>query len=100
MTHIDRTMAIPYYSAMINLNINEAKAHLSSYLARAAKGEKIVICKRNKPVAEILPIKAATTRRKRPIGLAAKDYPSFTIDNKFFDPLPEDILDAFTGQER
>jgi len=81
---------------MINLNINEAKAHLSTYLARAAKGEKIVICKRNKPVAEIRPIKS-TAKGKRPIGLAAMEYPSLTIDKAFFEPLPTEVLDAFTG---
>ncbi len=83
---------------MINLNINEAKAHLSSYLARAAKGERIVICKRNKPVAEILPIKV-TVKQNRPIGLAAKEYPFLVIDKGFFEPLPKEILDAFTGLE-
>lgn len=81
---------------MINLNINEAKAHLSSYLAKAAKGEKIVICKRNKPVAEIIPIKPTATG-KRPIGLAAKEYPFFTISKGFFEPLPQEIVNAFSG---
>ena len=80
---------------MLNLTINEAKVHLSSHLARAAKGEKIVICKRNKPVAESHPIKI-TTKGKRPIGLAAMEYPSFAIDQAFFEPLPPEILSAFT----
>lgn len=93
---LDMVMFLAYNGTMINLNINEAKAHLSSYLARAAKGEKIVICKRNKPVAEILAIKSPG-KKKRPIGLAAKEYPSFAIDKAFFEPLPQEMLDAFSG---
>ena len=38
---------------MIKLNIHEAKTHLSKYLAKLAKGETIVLCKRNTPIAEI-----------------------------------------------
>jgi prevent-host-death family protein len=81
---------------MISMNINEAKSHFSSALARVARGETIVLCKRNKPVAEIRPVREAIKKR-RPIGLAAKEYPGFTIDESFFEPLPEDIVDAFSG---
>jgi hypothetical protein len=37
---------------MIRLNIHEAKTHLSRYLDRLAKGEKIMLCKRNVPITE------------------------------------------------
>jgi prevent-host-death family protein len=82
---------------MITMNINEAKTHLSGALAKVAKGETVVICNRNKPVAEIRPIRE-TLKKKRSIGLAAKEYPGFTIDKRFFEPLPEDFVDAFSGQ--
>jgi len=81
---------------MITMNINEAKAHLSSALEKVARGETVVLCKRNKPVAEIRPVKEPL-REKRPIGLAGKQYPAFTIDQSFFEPLPDDIIKAFVG---
>lgn len=81
---------------MISMNINEAKAHLSSALEKVARGETVVLCKRNKPVAEIRPVKEPL-REKRPIGLAGKQYPDFTIDKSFFEPLPDDIVKAFAG---
>lgn len=79
---------------MIRLNIHEAKTHLSKYLDQLAKGETIVLCKRNTPVAEIRPLAAPRTTR-RPIGLAKK---KLKISKKFFDPLPGDLLDAFEGK--
>ncbi|MDH4194216.1 MAG: type II toxin-antitoxin system prevent-host-death family antitoxin, partial [Nitrospirota bacterium] len=38
---------------MIKLNIHEAKTHLSRYLDKLKKGETIILCKHNEPVAEI-----------------------------------------------
>jgi prevent-host-death family protein len=88
-------MFVSYNKVMITMNINEAKTHLSGVLAKVAKGETVVLCKRNKPVAEIRPIRE-TLKKKRPIGLAAKEYPTFTVDKSFFEPLPDDIIDAFS----
>ena len=41
---------------MIRLNIHEAKTHLSKHLRRVKKGETIILCERNVPIAEIRPI--------------------------------------------
>ncbi len=79
---------------MTRLNIHEAKTHLSKYLDRVAKGETIVLCKRNTPVAEIRPLPPARTT-PRPIGLAKN---KLKIPKKFFDPLPGNLLDAFEGK--
>ena len=38
---------------MIKLNVHEAKTHLSKYLAKLKAGERILLCKRNHPIAEI-----------------------------------------------
>jgi antitoxin (DNA-binding transcriptional repressor) of toxin-antitoxin stability system len=54
---------------MIKVNIQQAKTHLSEYLDRLAKGETIILCKRNVPVVEIRPL-PRTRQTKRPIGLA------------------------------
>jgi antitoxin (DNA-binding transcriptional repressor) of toxin-antitoxin stability system len=80
---------------MIKLNIHEAKTHLSKYLERLAKGETILLCKRNEPIAEIRPI-IRPRKTPRPIG-GAKG--KFKIPRKFFDPLPEDVLDSFYGRK-
>lgn len=79
---------------MIRLNIHEAKTHLSSYLARLEAGETIVLCRRNKPLAEIRGLKQARTE-PRPMGLAKGKV---HIDDAFFEPLPDAILDAFEGR--
>lgn len=83
---------------MINLNINEIKTRFSSCISKVSKGETVVVCKRNVPIAVIKPI-AALPNKKRPIGLAGKEYPDFEISDAFFEPLPEDILAAFNGED-
>ena len=78
---------------VIKLNIHEAKTHLSRYLEGLKPGDVIVLCKRNVPVAEIRPL-PPERKTRRPIGLAKG---MFTVPKSFFDPLPDDLLDAFEG---
>lgn len=53
------------------VNIHEAKAHFSEYLAAVEAGETVVIARRNKPIAKLVPIAQEETPAKlRPIGLA------------------------------
>jgi prevent-host-death family protein len=84
---------------MPQLNISEVKSHFSATIARVTAGETVIVCNRNKPVAEIRPIKKQKNVRKRPIGLAGKEYPDWDIGDGFFDPLPDDILSYFTGEK-
>jgi prevent-host-death family protein len=76
---------------MIVVNVHEAKARLSEYLDAVERGERVVICRRNRPVAELRPSPAAR-REPRPIGL---DRGRLTVSPSFFDPLPDDLLEAF-----
>ena len=78
---------------MIRLNVHEAKTHLSRYLDRVLKGETIILCKRNHPVAEI---RGLTTPRKtkRPVGLASGQL---KVPTAFLEPLPDELLKAFEG---
>ena len=80
---------------MIRLNIHEAKTHLSRYLDRLAKGEKILLCKRNMPIAEIRPL-PPERRTQRPIGLAKG---AFQVPPAFFEPLPNELTAAFHGED-
>ena len=78
---------------MIKLNIDEVKTHLSKYLSRLKPGERILLCKRNQPVAEITPLPQVPAR-PRPIGLAKG---RFAVPRSFFEPLPEGLLRTFEG---
>ena len=75
---------------MIVINIHEAKAKLSEYLDAVAHGERVVICKRNRPVAELRAVEKKRTK-PRPLGGAK----GIVIPPSFFDPMPDDFLDAF-----
>lgn len=81
---------------MIKLNIHEAKTHLSRYLEKLARGETILLCKRNIPIAEIRPL-PQQRKTKRPIGLAKG---KFKVPPEFFEPLPPELVDVFHGQDR
>lgn len=80
---------------MIKVNIFEVKAKLSQYLDQLAKGERVVICRRNHPVAELVRIDAARTA-PRAIG-GAKGQ--FTVPPSFFEPLPVEVIDSFYPTE-
>lgn len=77
------------------VNIFDAKARLSELLDDAARGERIVICKRNQPVAELRPI-ARPRATIRPLGLAAG---TVAVPATFFDPLPESMVETFEATE-
>ncbi len=76
---------------MIVFNIYEAKAKLSEYLDAVVAGERVVICKRNHPVAELRAVEQKRTQ-PRPIG-GAKGQVS--IPPSFFEPMPDEFLDTF-----
>lgn len=80
---------------MITLNLNQAKTHLSECISQAEAGETVVICKRNKPVAELRAI-PQPQKKARPIGLLKGQ---FSVPEGFFEPLPEEIIAAFEGRE-
>ena len=82
-------------TTVIRVDIGEAKTHLSRYLARVRAGETVVVCRRNEPIAEILPI-AQQSSEPRPFGLSRG---RFSVPASFFDPLPEAVLGAFDGGE-
>jgi prevent-host-death family protein len=78
------------------VNLHEAKAHLSELLDRVEAGETVVICRRNKPVAELKPVPPSRLAEPRPIGLAKG---TISIPPSFCEPLPGEILASFEGQE-
>lgn len=69
------------------VNVHEAKAQLSELLERASRGEQIVIAKRGRPVARLVPVEDRSPRRP---GLAKG-----RVTDAFFEPLPDDELAAW-----
>ena len=81
---------------MIQANIHEIKSKLSEYLAAVLKGETVIIARRNVPIAEIKPI-AAVQRTPRPLGQGPKED-NYELAESFWDPLPEELLEALGGK--
>ena len=76
---------------MIVVNVYEAKAKLSEFLEAVAGGDRVIICKRNHPVAELRAVAAARTE-PRPVG-GAKGR--LDVPPAFFEPLPDELAEAF-----
>ena len=89
----DLTNSLDYYQVMKKVNVHEAKAGLSALLDEVAAGGTVVICRRNVPLAELRGLPAERTRRRR-IGLLQ----GFEVAPSFFDPLPEELIHAFSGR--
>ncbi len=78
----------------MEVNIHEAKTHLSRLLQRVAAGEEITIARAGTPVARLVAIEAKN--KTRPLGM---DRGRIWIADDFDAPLPEDLLKAFYGGE-
>ena len=79
---------------MKQVNIHDARTHLSSLLRRVAAGAEITIANRGVPVARLVPI---PPNHPRKLGIFRGQI---TIPDDFDAPLPDDILDAFEGKPR
>ena len=49
---------------MLQINIHEAKTHLSSLVEKAANGEPFVIAKAGKPMVNVVPFKHPTKKQR------------------------------------
>jgi prevent-host-death family protein len=74
---------------MAEVNVHEAKTHLSRLLQRVAAGEEIIISRAGKPIARLVPIRQAVTRT---FGI---DRGLFEIPDDFDAALPPEVLAAF-----
>jgi antitoxin (DNA-binding transcriptional repressor) of toxin-antitoxin stability system len=79
---------------MIHVDVQQMQADLPTYLDAVARGETVVVCKDNQPVAELRPV-APAAPSKRPLGLGRG---MGEVRPTFFDPLPPDELAAFNGE--
>ncbi len=69
------------------VNMHQAKTHLSRLVERAGRGEEIVIAKAGKPIAKLT---AFDSRRERKPGLVKG-----RLTKAFFEPLPADEIEAW-----
>ena len=76
------------------ISVDEIKRDLPKFLKRVESGEKLVIMKEGRPLAEIEPVKQGDSK-VRPYGLCDED---FTVPDDFDAPLPEDIIKEFEGK--
>lgn len=76
----------------MQVNVHEAKTHLSRLLERVAGGEEIVIAKAGKPIAKLVPYKETL----EPRTLGGWEGRVWMADD--FDELPEEIAAAFRGE--
>ncbi|MBI2423514.1 MAG: type II toxin-antitoxin system Phd/YefM family antitoxin [Candidatus Hydrogenedentes bacterium] len=77
---------------MIQVNMHDAKTHLSQLVERVAEGEEIVIAKAGKPVARLIAFVPLATPRQ-PGAWRGRVH---MADD--FDTLPEELLKAFDGE--
>lgn len=79
---------------MLMVNIADAKAKLSEYVDAVGRGEQVIICNRNRPVAELRAIEAP---RVGPRDLTPM-FPGETfMTDAFFEPMTEDELREWEG---
>jgi len=76
---------------MSQVNIHQAKTHLSRLVKEAANGKEIVIAIAGKPAARLVAIESAPAKRRKPGRLKGK----IRISDDFDAPLPDELLQQF-----
>jgi prevent-host-death family protein len=74
----------------MEINIHQAKTHLSRLLEKVALGEEVIIAKSGRPIAKLVPFEAGNYKRK--LGTAKGD---FIVPDDFDTPLPPEIEESF-----
>ncbi|WP_425991758.1 type II toxin-antitoxin system Phd/YefM family antitoxin [Brevundimonas sp. TWP2-3-2] len=80
---------------MATVTVHHAKTHLSKLIAAAERGEEVIIARGNKPAVRISAIEPADVRPKRQFG-SMKGL--ISIDDRFFEPLPEEDILLWEGR--
>jgi antitoxin (DNA-binding transcriptional repressor) of toxin-antitoxin stability system len=75
---------------MATVSVHEAKTHLSRLIEKVLAGEEVVIARNKEPVVRLV---REGPPKKKPLVGALKGQ--ITFDDSFFDPLPEEELNAW-----
>jgi prevent-host-death family protein len=76
----------------MEINIHQAKTHLSRLLRQVANGEEVTIARAGVPVARLVPV--TKKQNIRPLGFARGEV---WVADDFDAPLPDDLLAQFYG---
>ena len=79
---------------MTVVTIHKAKTELSKLLKLVEAGEEVIIARGDKPIARLSPMEPPKKKSRGEGAWAGK----FTLPDSFFDPLPDDELDAWEGK--
>lgn len=84
----------------ITITIHAAKTQLSKLIAKVEAGEEVIIARGEKPVARLVPVRpdAVATGAGGPRGYGLLKGKLDLPDSFFFDPLPEEELELFEGE--
>jgi antitoxin (DNA-binding transcriptional repressor) of toxin-antitoxin stability system len=74
----------------VEVNVHEAKTHLSRLLDQALAGEDVIIMRAGRWLVRLTPVTGAPRRRK--LGTAKGD---FVVPDGFDNALPDDVLGGF-----
>ena len=77
---------------MTNINVHEAKTHLSRYLQEVQQGEEFLLCRNGVPVALLSPIPKENKIKRKLFGLAKGKG---KVTARFFEELSEEELPGF-----
>lgn len=80
---------------MQQVNIHEAKTHLSKLIEKAAHGEPFIIAKAGKPLVKVMPIDVQIGKHKKRLGFLQDQ---FTIPEDFDHLGSEEISRLFEGE--
>lgn len=81
------------YDNSMEVNIHQAKTHLSRLLQRVAAGEDVTIARAGVPIARLVAV-LPKLKKVRPLGM---DHGKVWVADDFDAPLPDDVLKAFYG---
>ena len=76
----------------MEVNIHEAKTHLSRLLIKVQAGEEVILARHGKPIAKITALEGDKGPR-----VPGRNKNKGLIKENFNDPLPEEILKGFLG---
>ena len=78
---------------MTTVSVHEAKTHLSRLIEKVLAGEEVIVERNHKPVIKLVP---AQPPKKKPLLGALKG--KISLDERFFEPLPDDELALWEGE--
>jgi prevent-host-death family protein len=76
---------------MQQVNIHQAKTHLSKLLEEVAMGEEVVIARAGKPIAKLVPMTTKPQAKRRPGALKGKIW----IAEDFDEMTPEELAEWY-----